>query len=230
MASIATLTAGLAHEIRNPLNAASLQLELLDRACQRLPEEELRARLGNRTRIVREELARLTNLLGDFLNLARPRALTLEDVALGPLVDEVIELQAPTAKEAGIELASTIPADAPGVRGDGAMLKQVLVNLIVNAMEALRGRPQGPQGGHVTIGSLPSGQARVELSVEDDGPGIPAQVSEQLFVPFVTSKEAGSGLGLTIVKRIIDRHGGTIHVASRPGGGTRVNIHLARAR
>ena len=229
MASIATLTAGLAHEIRNPLNAASLQLELLERASKRLEDGGTRGRIENRTRIVREELARLTNLLDDFLNLARPRAIALEEVPLGALIEEVVTLQEPAARKAGIELHARVPPDAPAVRGDSAMLKQVLVNLIVNAIDALRGREPRRDGGSIEVSCAPIGDARVELRVDDDGPGIPSEVADRLFVPFVTSKEAGSGLGLTIVKRIIDRHGGTIRVASKPTGGTRVRLYLERA-
>jgi PAS domain S-box-containing protein len=225
MASIATLTAGLAHEIRNPLNAAALQLELLGRGARKLQDADARERIESRARIVREELDRLTNLLNDFLNLARPRKLELKEVRLCALVDEVIALEEPAANAAGIRLTRRVSGEDLAVRGDHSMLKQVLVNLVMNALDAMRPRGHG----RVTVACEPTSSARVELGVEDDGPGVPPEVADRLFVPFVTSKEAGSGLGLTIVKRIVDRHGGSIQVSSEPGGGTRVRVSLERA-
>ncbi|MDH5673809.1 MAG: response regulator [Myxococcales bacterium] len=229
MASLSTLTAGLAHEIRNPLNAASLQLKLLSRGSAKVQDRELAAQLERRTTIVGEELSRLTNLLDDFLNLAKPRRLELQSVDTAALMAEVIELQRPAAEQAGVELyLDSGQRAAPGVLGDADLLKQVLVNLVVNAIEALSSS-SSRAGGRIALRCEATSEARAELSVEDDGPGIPAEVSDSLFVPFVTSKQAGTGLGLTIVKRIIDRHGGSIHIASDGDEGTRVRINLARS-
>jgi signal transduction histidine kinase len=110
------------------------------------------------------------------------------------------------------------------VRGDHAMLKQVLMNLVLNAIEAMASAP-----GSVRLSCHGQGDQRVEIRVEDQGPGIPPEIAQKLFTPFVTSKEAGTGLGLTIVKRIIDRHGGTIFVSTGDPGGTVVRITLQRA-
>jgi len=225
MAALGNLTAGLAHEIRNPLNAAVLQLELLQRATSRLTDAALRERMELRTKIVREEIERLTHLLNDFLNLAKPRALELFDVDLRQLASEVAALHEPAARQAGLELHLALEDATVGARGNAAMLKQVLGNLLVNAIEAMRERGHG----RIEIGCHNKSEARVELSVKDDGPGIPEPIAARLFSPFVTSKRAGTGLGLTIVKRIVDRHGGAIHVASAPGRGTTVRVSLERA-
>ena len=225
MASLGSLTAGLAHEIRNPLNGAVLQLELLQRSAARLGDGELAQRIGSRVTIVREELNRLNRLLEDFLNLAKPRAIEQSDVDLRTLIAEVAELQAEAAQRSGIAIRLRLEDGSLVVRGHAAMLKQVLVNLVVNAIEAMRERGRGC----IELGCHQKSATRLELSVEDDGPGIPDEIAGRLFAPFVTSKEAGTGLGLTIVKRIIDRHGGTIHIGSEPGRGTKVHVSLQRA-
>lgn len=224
MAALGTLTAGLAHEIRNPLNAAALQLELLGRSVAKVDDGELVERMETRVRIVREELDRLTNLLNDFLKLAKPRAIERVDVDLAAVVAEVVELQRPVASQHGITIEHDLDTGPLVARGDAPMLHQVLVNLVVNAIDAMR-----PRGyGHITLGCHVKGKSRLELSVQDDGPGIPDEVRAEIFTPFVTSKEAGTGLGLTIVKRIIDRHGGTLHVSSRRDEGTVVRVGLER--
>jgi signal transduction histidine kinase len=225
MASLGTLTAGLAHEIRNPLNAASLQLELLSRSADKLSDPKLKERIDVRVAIVKEELARLTNLLSDFLNLAKPKGLSLEPVDVAALFSEVLALQEPLAKGANITLTQELDEGPQWVRGDHAMLKQVLMNLVLNAIEAIANR----EPGGVKLSCHGQGDQRVEIRVVDQGPGIPPEIAQKLFTPFVTSKEAGTGLGLTIVKRIIDRHGGTIFVSTGDPGGTVVRITLQRA-
>lgn len=225
LASLGKLTAGLAHEIRNPLNAASLQLELIGRSAVKLDDQELRDGIARRVAIVREELGRLTNLLNDFLDLARPRALTFEAVDLPDLLHEVANFEEPAARQAGVRIEVRVRDGSPRVRANPALLRQVLLNLVLNAIEALRERGRG----HIVLSARTHGAARVEIAVEDDGPGIAPDVADAIFEPFVTTKEAGTGLGLTIVKRVIDRHGGTVYAGARPGGGTVVRIHLDRA-
>lgn len=223
MASLATLTAGLAHEVRNPLNAATLQLQLLQRHMAKLADDELRGRMQQRVRIVDEELERLTKLLDDFLKLARPQRLALSPVDLVVLLNEVQDMHGPAAAERGIELGSVVEHGSVIAQGDRGMLKQVVVNLVVNAMDAIG------KDGAITMRCFGQGRSRVVLEVQDTGPGIPESVRNQLFSPFVTTKEAGTGLGLTIVKRIIDRHGGTITVSSPEVGGTLMRLSLQRS-
>jgi PAS domain S-box-containing protein len=220
LAHMGTLAAGLAHEIRNPLNAAGLQLHLLGRGVDRLPDEEDRAPLKARVEIVASELKRLEHLLGDFLELARPRPISRESVDMCALLERVLALHEPAAQARGITVQRALrPALA---RGDSERLEQVFHNLIVNAIEA------SSTGGVVTVwleieaGSQPA----VVASVQDRGRGIPASTLARVYEPFFTTKPAGTGLGLTIVRQIVQRHGGAVLIDSIEGQGTRVSIRL----
>lgn len=222
MAAIGVLTTGLAHEIRNPLNAAGLQLQLLSR---RLAKSELaaeaRERLGEPVALVRRELKRLSSLLDDFLGLARPTALQAERVDLGELVGHVVRLQAPLCAERGVSLESSVPSSDLVARVERGRIEQVLTNLVANACDALDG--EGTI--RVTLGTEAD---CVELVVGDSGPGF-EEAPEQLLQPFFTTKAAGTGLGLTIVRRIVEMHGGELSLGKSSLGGAEVRVRLPRA-
>ncbi len=221
LAHMGTLAAGLAHEIRNPLNAALLQLHLLGRGIEKLPVDE-RANLPDRVRIVAEELRRLERLLSDFLELARPRPMAREPVDLHELLDEVLSFQEPAAHEKGVALVRRL---SEGVAvGDRERLKQVFHNLVVNALEATA------RGGTVTVSSHREADGTVAVTVSDNGRGIPRGTLEKVFEPFFTTKEAGTGLGLAIVRQIVERHGGRVELESVEGKGTRVTVFVPGAR
>jgi PAS domain S-box-containing protein len=224
LSAMGELAMGLAHEIRNPLNAAVLQLHLLTRNLDRLEAEDAtRAALKDRTRIVGDEIGRLNRLLTEFLELARPRGIAREPVHLPRLVDEVLDLEQETAKGRGITIVRELPADGCVAIGDREKLKQVTINLVVNALEAMK------QGGTLTARVRPSGES-VLLTVEDTGPGIdPAHLSN-VFDPFFTTKEAGTGLGLSIVRKIVDQHGGDVAIESEGGVGARVTVSIPMGR
>ncbi len=223
LATLGRLTAGLAHEIRNPLNAAMLQLELLGRSAARLPEA---SGIASRAAIVREEVQRLSRLLQDFLSLARPSELRTEPVSLQAVIREVEQLERPLAEQGGVRLRSELPEEELRVRGDPARLKQVLVNLVGNALEALSERGEG----RIVVRARRAPDAdEVLLEVEDDGPGIAPQVAERLFEPFVTTKEGGTGLGLALVRQVVERHGGQVTLRPRPQGGTIATVRLPAA-
>lgn len=224
MAAMGRLTAGLAHEIRNPLNAATLQLEIMARTASRLDEGSAREQLVSRASIVRSELARLTQLLDEFLGLARPQRFALVPVDPARLLAEVAAVQEPLARLAGVALTVEVEPGVPMARGDDAKLKQALVNLLVNALDALSERGHGT----VRLVGRAAGDA-IELAVEDDGPGLPALASHELFRPFVTTKQRGTGLGLAVVKQILEQHGGSVELSPREGGGTVARLRLKRA-
>tara|TARA_B100001750_G_scaffold221282_1_gene209640 strand:+ start:3316 stop:4761 length:1446 start_codon:yes stop_codon:yes gene_type:complete len=218
MAAIGVLTTGLAHEIRNPLNAASLQLQLLSRRLAKV-DVPRRDKLTAPVELVRHELARLSSLLDDFLGLARPASLRTESVDLQQLVQQVARLEAPVCAERGIRLEVEAPAGLMA-RGEPGRLEQVLVNLVANAADALDGEP-----GRIRV-RAERNAGGVTLTVEDSGPGF-GETSEKLLEPFFTTKAAGTGLGLTIVRRIVELHEGELRLGSSDLGGAAVRIDLA---
>jgi len=212
LAIMGRLTAGLAHEVRNPLNAAKLQLDVLRRNAASVGDDSLRRKIERRTNLVQDELRRLSFLLDDFLNLARARTLEPVDCDAFSLVMEVVELRRPEIESQGIELSAELEGSCL-LFAERDRLKQVINNLITNAVEAVAGR-RGPT---IQIISKVLGEDRWEIAVIDNGPGVSPEIAERAFESFVTTKDAGTGLGLAIVKRIVDLHGGGAGRAPRFG-------------
>ena len=221
LAAVGTMTAGLSHEIRNPLNAASLQLAIVERRLRKLPPLE-QPPLLEPVKLVRDEIARLEHLLQDFLQFARPRELRTQSLPLDLLFGAVADLLAGEADRRGVRIERELPADLPPVQGEDERLRQVLMNLALNALEAT------PRGGRVLIRAQPRAED-VWIAVEDSGPGIDPSVRQRIFEPFFSTKAAGSGLGLPIVHAIITQHGGAVGVEPSPLGGARFWFTLQRA-
>ncbi len=220
LSAMGSLAMNLAHEIRNPLNAAVLQLHLLDKDIGKLPVDDgTRTTLHRRTRIVGDEIGRLNRLLTEFLELARPRDIAHEPVHLAKLVDDVLDLERATADGAGVRIERDIAPDGCVAIGDREKLKQVVLNLVVNALEAMRG------GGTLTARVVPR-PGWVTLSIIDTGVGIEPASLGSIFDPFFTTKEGGTGLGLSIVRQVVDRHHGRVSIESERGKGTTVSVEL----
>jgi len=201
LAALGTMAAGLAHEIRNPLNAAQLQLTLLQR---RLPRGDVASQPAASAAA---EIRRLGALVEEFLQFARPQPLRTARADLRATAQSVTALMAPEAVAAGVELA-LVPGDPVPAIIDEERLKQVLLNLLRNGFEA------SGKGGQVRIEvRLENGAARLEVA--DDGPGFAD--GDPVFEPFFTTKEGGTGLGLAIVHRIVTDHGGRIDAGRRAG-------------
>lgn len=215
LSALGNLAAAVAHEVRNPLNAISVGL-------QRLREEFRPAAGAEYARFVdlmQGEVKRLDGIVEQFLALARPLSLKAESAGVGTLLQEVIALVRPDADTRGVRITLEVPPDLPAVRLDRDHMKQVLLNLVLNGLEAM------PGGGALTISaSAPKGS--LVLTVEDNGDGIAADLLPRIFEPYVTTKSKGMGLGLPIARRIAEAHGGRIDVESRPGRGTRFEIVL----
>ena len=208
LAAIGTLAAGLAHEIRNPLNGAQLHVTYLARALKRQKADaELVAAVG----VVGDEISRLGNLVTEFLAFARPKPLTLRPLAVRPLLERVAHIIAPQAESHRIAVALDLPGAPLELTADGAKLEQVLLNLGQNAIEAVAG---AGVGGRVVLRARRQPRA-VVLEVEDDGPGVPPD--SPIFDAFFSTKAQGTGLGLSISHRIVTDHGGALDVESRPG-------------
>ena len=222
LSAMGSLALNLAHEVRNPLNAAVLQLHLLGRHVDKLAvDEESRAALKHKAQIVGDEIGRLSRLLTEFLELARPRAPVRQPVHFARLVSDVLDLEQGPAAARHVAVERLLESDCV-VLGDPEKLKQVVLNLVMNALEAMK------DGGKlsVRVACAAAGEGQVNLAVSDTGVGIDPAVMGQVFDPFFTTKEAGTGLGLSIVRKIVDQHGGEVRIDSERGVGTRVTVIL----
>ncbi len=230
LAAVGTMTAGLSHEIRNPLNAAALQLSVLERRIQRLGKEAQPDLLEPLT-VVKDEIRRLDHILEDFLQFARPREFAARPVDVVPVVSRVLDLLGGEAERRGIRLERDLQP-VPPIAGDEGRLRQVLVNLGLNAIEAVK------DGGLVRVSCRleppdpERGEAgpEVAIRIDDDGSGVPEEARDRIFEPFFTTKARGSGLGLSIVHAIVTQHGGRIRVEDSPEGGARFVLVLPPAR
>ena len=224
LSAMGRLAMNLAHEIRNPLNAAVLQLHLLGRQVEKLDSPtDTKEGFRSRIRIVGDEIGRLNRLLTEFLELARPRSILREPVHVSRLVEDVLDLEAETARARNVTIVRDVAAEGVVAIGDREKLKQVVLNVVVNALEAMK------DGGRLTARVTGDGD-RVTFVLEDDGPGILDEHRATVFDPFFTTKEAGTGLGLSIVRKIVDQHAGTITLESLPVRGTRVVVTIPDGR
>jgi two-component system, NtrC family, sensor histidine kinase HydH len=220
LAAVGTLTAGLSHEIRNPLNAAGLQLSVLERRVRKL-DASIQDPLLEPLTLVRDEIRRLEHILQDFLQFARPLNLNMKPVALCPLLQKVVAFISTDAERRRVSLETDL-SHAGSVAGDADQLRQVFMNLLLNAFDAV------PEGGRVMV-SVQSDGTAMEVHVDDDGPGVPHEHLPRLFEPFFTTKTKGSGLGLPITHAIVSQHGGTVTAGKSPLGGARFTVNLPRA-
>jgi len=222
LATLGTLAAGIAHEIRNPLTSLKARLYTLEKHLQAVPAAR------KDTEIISAEISRLERIVRDVLSFARPSDPKLETIAAETLLHEVQGLMSPNLEGRGIQLVVE-PGPELLIRADSGHLKQVLINLVRNASEAIDG------AGTVTLRTrharAPLNKRDTEaviLEVADDGKGIAPEVEKRLFDPFFSTKETGTGLGLPIAARIVERHGGMLQYQTRPGHGTTFGVVLPR--
>lgn len=215
LAALGRLTSGVAHEIKNPLNALVIQVALLR---QKLGESHPDAR--RHLDVLEDEVKRLDRVVQGFMKFTRPEEIQLESVRLDKIVEEALELMAARAEQQGIRLETHVPQQLPAVQGSAELLRQVLLNLINNAIDAM------PGGGLLRVRAEPSTEGSILLTLEDTGEGIPAADLARVFDLFYTTKSGGSGIGLSMAYRIIQLHGGEIRVDSERGAGTRVTMTL----
>jgi signal transduction histidine kinase len=212
---IETLAAGVAHEVRNPLNSLQINLTILRQELAELvpdPGPHVFAVLAK----IAGEIKRLDDFVSEFLRFARRPRLHVERLAVGPLVSELTGFMTPEFAKKGVSLGAELsgPDVAPV---DGFQLKQAILNLVLNALQAT------PAGGLVVVRTTGE-ERRLVVAVSDDGEGMSPEVREKAMTPFFTTREGGTGLGLPLVQRIVEEHGGTIEVASRAGQGTTVTL------
>lgn len=220
LASLGTLAAGVAHEIRNPLTAIKVRLHGLNRSMVEESEREDAA-------VIDQEIQRLERIVRDFLQFARPSAPQVETIPATRLFEQVRKLLGPQLESAGVDLRVDCPAEIQ-VCCDPQQIEQVLINLIQNAVESLE------DSGLITLRAsteVPAPANRppgVVLEVADTGKGISPEIESRLFDPFFSTKEDGTGLGLSIAARIVERHGGLLQYKTQLGQGTTFSIILPR--
>ncbi|MSP63050.1 MAG: PAS domain-containing protein [Myxococcales bacterium] len=211
LSALGEMAARIAHEVRNPLVSIG--------AAARVVEEELppSSPVLEEVRAIGREVRRLDGIVSDFLRFARPRQIVRAPVDLGALVRETVALVG--ARGAGVRLIAPVGSGETITRGDADSLRQVLWNVLLNAVEA------SPPGGEVEC-AVRALRGRVVVSVADQGAGIPDAIRRRVFDPFFSTKARGTGLGLAVSRQIVDEHGGRLRLLNRQGGGTRVVIEL----
>ncbi|MBP1712267.1 MAG: ammonium transporter [Deltaproteobacteria bacterium] len=221
LAALGKLSAGIAHEIRNPLTSIKILIHSLadPGASETSREKDLN--------VIESEIERVNKIIRQFLDFARPRPPSLEPVDARNLIEETLALVGYEIESQGVQLEREDESDLPPVAMDREQMKQVLLNLILNALQAL------PQGGKIRIQTSLQASGKggkenraVEIRVQDTGEGIPAEIQSKIFEPFFSTKEEGIGLGLSVAQRIVDEHGGKIRVESAEGAGTLFSITL----
>jgi signal transduction histidine kinase len=235
LAALGSMAAGLAHEVKNPLGAIKGAAQLLEESPHDPSSREF---LG----IILEETDRLNRVVGSFLDYARPNTGNAAPIDVNAVVKRTVQIL--SSQEGGVEIALEIAATLPRAKIDAEQLRQVLINLVQNAIQAMNGRGvvtvatglkraragrvpyQGPGSER---GGRSEPQESIEISVHDTGPGIAPKVLKNLFVPFFTTKDQGTGLGLAISQRLVQNAGGIIDVQTQLGGGTKFSILLPAA-
>jgi two-component system sensor histidine kinase HydH len=216
---LARLLGRLAHEIRNPLSSLDIHVQLLEEDLGTLASP-LREQLSPRLEIIHGELHRLEGIVERFVRLAGPAGLDLEPVAISKIIAHVCELLRPEAATRAIQIVSAAGEGLPDLMADPVRLTQALVNLVINAVQAVE------QNGRIEVtGRLED--SRVVVSVRDTGPGIPPEKLPVIFDPYFTTKPEGNGLGLWIAQQIITAHDGTLEADNAPGGGAVFTLRLA---
>ena len=221
-AELAELAGSFIHEIKNHLSTLGLNLQLLAEDFHE-PESHRERRALERIKRLQHECQRLVEVSNDFLRFARGKDLNLEPAKLVEVVQEVVDFFAPSARQNNIDIKCYFPADLPAVNLDRDLFKQALLNLFLNAQQAM------PEGGQLTVQAWPASylpQGGACLHVIDTGQGMKPEDLHRIFRPFFSTRATGTGLGLPTTRRIIEGHGGTINVESELGRGTQFTIYL----
>jgi signal transduction histidine kinase len=211
LAAVGQLAAGVAHEVRNPLTSIKMLVQLALEGRTGLPQDDLR--------VIESEVRKMEQSLQTFLDFARPPKAERRLIDLHSIVSDVLGLTRGRAEKQGVAVSVTEPAGPILLTVDAGQIQQVVVNLILNALDAM------PSGGRVRLAAR-AASGWVEIEVADNGPGVPHELLPRLFQPFVSGKDTGLGLGLAISLRIAQDHGGTIFAMNRPGEGATFTVRL----
>ena len=215
LAALGRLTSGVAHEVKNPLNAMMIHVELLK---ERLEDADPDVRQS--LEVIGSEIRRLDRVVQGFLKFMRPQELTLKPVDLNSMLQSVGALLEAEGQSRGVRLVMDLDAGLPSVSGDEELLRQAFINIVQNAVQAM------PNGGAVRIRTRPEGLDWVRVIVTDQGVGIAPEDLDKIFKLYYTSKPGGSGIGLSVVYRILQLHDGTVEAKSQVGKGTALIVRL----
>jgi signal transduction histidine kinase len=221
LAAVGQLAAGMAHELRNPLTAMKILVQGAMSGEGSPPDDGTCPGLSHRDlAVLEEEITRLEQLIQSFLDFARPPQPDKRVMDVRPLVEQTLAFTASRLATASVQVEFRAPAAPVSAALDPAQFRQVLLNLVLNASDAM------PGGGTITVSLEQDADGWLTLEVADRGCGLPALLGERIFEPFVTTRETGLGLGLSICKRIAAAHGGALAAADRPGGGAVFTVRL----
>ena len=242
LAALGRLMAGVAHEVKNPLNAMTIHLELLKQKLNRAPamvgaissvsgvssipdgqrttnnEQRTPADVEKHVGVIADEIKRLDEVVVGFLKFARPEELKLQPIRMSDVLSDIATSVSVEAERNNVTVKVDCPNDGPEINADPGMLRQALLNLALNACQAM------PNGGTLRLSCRTASRNRVEIDVEDTGVGIPPEHLSRIFDLYFTTKERGSGIGLSMVYRIVQLHDGDVEVESTPGRGTRFRL------
>ena len=213
LSAVGELSAGLAHEIRNPIASIEGAIDVLERN-----RDDVERREEEFLGIIKKECRRVDRLLSDLLDFGRPREPQRLTVNVSEIIDSVVTLANSVAERQNVRLLTSVSSN-PTVYVDPAQIQQVILNLTLNAIQAM------PQGGTVTLASRAQ-ESTVNIEVRDEGVGIPPEDFEKVFDPFYTTKERGIGLGLSVAHQIVKAHGGTIQLFRNPSAGMTFRVVL----
>ena len=228
LAALTTLTAGVAHEIKNPLGAISIHLQLIQRrlgAEQQEPDSGAWSAVREAVGVIEEEVERLNQIVVDYLFAVRPMNIDLASGEVNEVLAELLRLLRPELEEAGIELREQLGNNLPRVLLDQRYLREALLNLIKNAIAAMVEGTTAERPRVLSVASSTDGDT-VTIRVGDTGPGIPQEIQGKIFEPYFTTRDFGSGLGLTLVYKIVKEHLGEIELDSKAGSGSTFSISI----
>jgi signal transduction histidine kinase len=218
LAALGKLSAGIAHEIKNPLNAMMIHLELLKMDVAEAPAGR------EHVAVIAAQLRRLDEVVQGFLRFTRPEELRLQPVPVAEMIEAILPVVRAEAERHHIDIRVDVPPDLPPVSADRVLLQQAFLNLALNACQAM------PEGGRLRIAASTRGRGRVEVVFEDSGVGIPPEQLGRIFDLYFTTKDHGSGIGLSMVYRTVQLHDGDIEVQSVPGRGTTFRVMLRQSK
>ncbi|MGZ4819199.1 MAG: two-component system sensor histidine kinase NtrB, partial [Terriglobales bacterium] len=217
LAAIGRLTSGVAHEVRNPINAIMVHLEVLREKIKQIDPESRR-----HMDVISSEIQRLDRVVQTLVDFTKPVELRLSDADLRRIVEDVSVLAAPEASRQGVTVKCDLPADPLTIKADADLVKQAVLNIALNGIQAM------PGGGALQLVARRDDHL-VEVEVRDQGPGIPPEIRDKIFNLYFTTKKTGSGIGLAMSYRVMQLHNGSMEFESQPGQGTTFHLRFPAA-